>query len=72
MSSTLGREMMAESFSGKQDLTPFLFLSYFFPSMVGNVLVKNLLKDLCAPKHKGMNLREKFKDTFQEVGACAV
>lgn len=40
--------------------------------MVGNVLVKNLIKDLCAPKHKGMNLREKFKDTFQEVGACAV
>jgi len=64
--------MMAESFSGKQDLTPFLFLFYFFPIMVGNVLVKNLLKDLCAPKHKGMNLREKFKDTFQKVGTCAV
>lgn len=64
--------MMAESFSGKQDLTPFLFYFFFFPSMVGNVLVKNLIKDLCAPKHKGMNLREKFKDTFQEVGACAV
>jgi len=64
--------MMAESFSGKQDLTPFLFLFYFFPIMVGNVFVKNLLKDLCAPKHKGMNLREKFKDTFQKVGTCAV
>jgi len=64
--------MMAESFSGKQDLTPFLFLFYFFPIMVGNVIVKNLLKDLCAPKHKGMNLMEKFKDTFQKVGSCAV